>query len=66
MASRCLSSLGNSVLGLKDLRSHFFLMWEVWHIFQARNMVGNREKPTVSGVYLSFWESGPHYLIKFS
>jgi hypothetical protein len=54
----------NSVLSLCHHRSHF-LIWEVWHVFQARNLVGSRGLPTTSGVYLSARVSDPLYLTKF-
>ena len=57
-------SMENSVLGLCNHRSHF-LMWEVWHVFQARNLAGSREVPTVSGGYLGTGVSDLFYLNKF-
>lgn len=36
---------------------------EVWHMFQARNLSGSREAPTVLGMYLpSFWDTLPSFL----
>jgi len=40
-------------------------MWEVWCMFQARNLAGSRESPTVSVVYLSFQGFSLLYLTKF-
>lgn len=54
----------NSVLCILDHRSHL-LMWEVWHVFQARNLAGSVEQPTVSGVHPSFQGLRPVYLTKF-
>lgn len=28
-----------------------FPVWEEWHVFQAKNLAGSRDLPTVSGVY---------------
>ena len=39
-------------LGLHDHKSHF-LIWEVWQVFQARNLVGSRDPPTISGEWLA-------------
>ena len=40
-------SMENSVLGLCNHRSHF-LMWEVWHVFQVRNLAGRHLPSQVS------------------
>lgn len=42
-------------------------MWEVWHVFQARNLAGNRELPTIclKGVLQTSGDSDPLYLTKF-
>ena len=55
----------NSVLVLCDHRSRF-LMWEVWHMFLARNLAESREVPTLTGGYLGTRVSDPLYLTTFS
>lgn len=38
-------------------------MWEVWHVFQARNLAGHRELPAISGVHPEFpWDLDLLYL----
>ena len=59
---RYLIRMKYSVLGLHDYRRHF-LMWGVWHMFQARNLAGIGEAPTISGSSF-WWESQPALPIK--
>ena len=40
-------------------------MWEVWHVFQARNLAGSREVPTISGAYQLSRVSDPSTLSSF-
>lgn len=41
-------------------------MWEVWHIFQVRNLTGSREAPTFSGVQPPrFWSLNSLYPPRF-
>ena len=52
----------NTFLGLCDHRS-YFLMWEVWHLFQAKNLTGSRKAAIISGV--SFWVLNQLYPASF-